>query len=56
MELFHGSNVVVNHSKVMVNVFYEDFVEGMIRVYNDNIWEIIGNYNCSAYYEPSYVI
>ncbi len=34
----------------------EDYVDGMIRVYNDGICETIDNYNCSAYYEPSYVI
>lgn len=34
----------------------EDYVDGIIRVYNDPICEIIDNYNSSAYYEPSYVI
>lgn len=34
----------------------EDYVEGMLRVYNDEICKTIDNYNCSAYYEPSYVI
>lgn len=34
----------------------ENYVDGMIRVYNDPICEIIDNYNSSAYYEPSYVI
>jgi hypothetical protein len=34
----------------------EDYVDGMIRVYNDPICDTIDNYNCSAYYEPSYVI
>jgi hypothetical protein len=34
----------------------EDYVDGMIRVYNDPICDVIDNYNCSAYYEPSYVI
>lgn len=34
----------------------EDYVQGMLRVYNDNICEVIDNYNSSAYYEPSYVI
>ncbi len=34
----------------------ENFVDGMIRVYNDDICETIDNYNSSAYYEPSYVI
>lgn len=34
----------------------EDYVQGMLRVYNDEICEIIDNYNASAYYEPSYFI
>lgn len=34
----------------------EDYVDGLKRVYNDEICEIIDNYNSSAYYEPSYVI
>jgi len=34
----------------------ESEVEAIIRVYNDEICEVIDNYNCSAYYEPSYVI
>ncbi len=34
----------------------ESEVEGIIRVYNDEICSVIDNYNCSAYYEPSYVI
>ena len=34
----------------------EDEVDGIIRVYNDPICDVIDNYNCSAYYEPSYVI
>ena len=34
----------------------ESEVEGIIRVYNDEICDVIDNYNCSAYYEPSYII
>ena len=34
----------------------EDYVDGIIRVYNDDICEVIDNYNSSAFYEPSYVI
>lgn len=34
----------------------EDYVDGIVRVYNDDICEVIDNYNCSAFYEPSYVI
>ena len=31
----------------------EDYAYAMIRVYNNPICEVIDNYNCSAYYEPS---
>lgn len=34
----------------------EDYADGIIRVYNNDICETIDNYNCSAYYEPSYFI
>ena len=34
----------------------EDYVDGMLRIYNDEICDVIDNYNSSAYYEPSYVI
>ena len=34
----------------------ENYVDGIIRVYNDDICDVIDNYNCSAFYEPSYVI
>ena len=34
----------------------EDYVDGIIRVYNNDICEVIDNYNGSAFYEPSYVI
>lgn len=34
----------------------ESEVEAIIRVYNHGICDVIDNYNCSAYYEPSYVI
>ena len=34
----------------------EDYVDGIIRVYNDDICDVIDNYNCSAFYELSYVI
>lgn len=34
----------------------EDYVDGILRVYNDEICETIDNYNASAYYEPSYVV
>ena len=34
----------------------EDYINGMIRIYNDEICDMIDNYTSSAYYEPSYVI
>ena len=34
----------------------ENYVEGIMRVYNDDICDVIDNYNGSAFYEPSYVI
>lgn len=34
----------------------EDYVNGIIRVYNDSICDVIDHYNCSVYYEPSYVV
>ena len=34
----------------------EDYVDGILRVYNNDICDVIDNYNCSAFYEPSYVI
>ena len=34
----------------------EDYVDGILRVYNNPICEKIDDYNCSAFYEPSYVV
>lgn len=34
----------------------ENYVEALFRVYNHEICDVIDNYNCSAHYEPSYVI
>lgn len=34
----------------------EDYIDGLVRVYNNEICKIIDNYESSAYYEPSYVI
>lgn len=41
---------------ILYSVLPESKVDGIIRVYNNLICEVIDNYNCSAYYEPSYVI
>lgn len=34
----------------------EDYVDGIMRVYNNELCDVIDNYNCSAFYEPSYFI
>lgn len=34
----------------------EDYVNGMFRVYNNQICRKLDDYNCAAYFEPSYVI
>lgn len=34
----------------------ETYVDGILRIYNDEICITIDNYNGSAYYEPSYVV
>lgn len=34
----------------------ENYADAILRVYNDELCDVIDNYNCSAYYEPSYVI
>ena len=34
----------------------ENYVEGILRVYNHPICEVIYNYNCSAYYESYYIL
>ena len=34
----------------------ENYAEGILRIYHDSICDVNDNYNCSAYYEPSYVI
>ena len=34
----------------------EDYVSGIIRIYNDEICETIDNYTNGAFFEPSYVL
>ena len=34
----------------------EDYIQALIRVYNNEICDMIDNYNCSAYYEPTPII
>ena len=46
------------YSKLIVDtaLLNEDYVKGILRVYNDEICEVIDDYNNGAFYEPSYVI
>lgn len=46
------------YSRLIVDtsVSNEDYVSGIIRVYNDEICNIIDSYTNGAFYEPSYVI
>ena len=46
------------YSRLVISTLQEDedYADGMIRVYNHPIAEIIDDYNSSAYYEPSYVL
>ncbi len=46
------------YSKLIVDtaLLNEDYVKGIVRVYNDEICEVIDDYNNGAFYEPSYVI
>lgn len=43
------------YKRLILNTFQakEDYADGILRVYNHPICEMIDNYNCSAYYEPS---
>lgn len=41
---------------VDTTLWNENYVDEIYRVYNSDICDIIDNYNCSAYYEPSYII
>ena len=40
----------------LISSVTEDYVLGIVEVYNSPICQTIDNYNCSAYYEPSYII
>ena len=46
------------YKRLIVNTSnsHEDYAEGILRVYNDEICETLDNYNASAYYEPSYIV
>lgn len=34
----------------------EDYIDALIRVYNDELCEMLDDYNCGAFFEPSYYI
>ena len=40
----------------LIDSVTDDYVEGIMTVYNSELCKVIDNYNSSAYYEPSYVI
>ena len=40
----------------LISSVTSDYVSGLVEVYNSPLCKIIDNYNCSAYYEPSYII
>ena len=46
------------YTRLIVDTLYpdEDYIEGIIRIYNDQICKTLDDYNNGAYYEPSYVI
>lgn len=46
------------YSRLIISTLQENenYAEGMIRIYNHPICEVIDDYNSSAYYEPSYVL
>ena len=48
-----GATVLTELVKVLPN---EDYIQGLIRIYNDAICQVIDDYTNGAYYEPSYVI
>ena len=52
-EIYHGCNVKVERPKIQITGSGEDYAHTILRVYNNPICEIIDDYNCSAYYEPS---
>lgn len=46
------------YTRLIVDTLYpdEDYVEGILRIYNDEICKTLDDYNNGSYYEPSYVI
>lgn len=46
------------YTRFIVDTLYsdEDYIEGILRIYNEEICITLDDYNNGAYYEPSYVI
>lgn len=46
------------YTRLIVDTLYsdEDYIEGILRIYNDEICRTLDDYNNGSYYEPSYVI
>lgn len=46
------------YTRLIVDTLYpdEDYIEGILRIYNEEICKTLDDYNNGAYYEPSYVI
>lgn len=46
------------YTRLIVDTLYpdEDYVEGILRIYNDEICRTLDDYNKGSYYEPSFVI
>ena len=40
----------------LIDSVSENYVDGLVEVYNSDLCDVIDNYNSSAYYEPSYYI
>lgn len=46
------------YTRLIVDTLYpdEDYIAGILRIYNDEICRTLDDYNNGFYYEPSYVI
>lgn len=46
------------YARLIVDTLYpdEDYIKGILRIYNDEICRTLDDYNKGSYYEPSYVI
>lgn len=57
-EIPHPTQMGKVYTRLIVDTIMpeEDYIDALFRVYNDEICLKIDDYNCGAYYEPSYVI